>query len=455
MNRENSFPREELHQLLTQLIQQILKRVEVALREGAIKLLSRSYMRFTAEGSLFRGETFQKPDWAAGGHDIWCDIQKLPLSDEVVGRLSRLCEVEDARARHWLSQFVMRTVEEALSQGKGPDALVDNIVLFLDEIEEPERSYEFNIRVYVEGLSLEGTEIQLDDDTILRNAHSQTYEVEVGPYGWDPQSSFFPSAFLDIKAASPTPPGVSGNKVEGTVETGVAALRLFKVGVVHYTRYDWHTKAIIGPPRGSIMPHLSYVENPSYVIRKQDEDRLTDFWLEVKKRLPKEVERYWIAERASFLTLAFQRYSDALLRDGVIERRIATGVMGLEALYLSGGAEASYKLRVRAAKVLSFLGYDSIKVIENLKEGYNVRSAFVHGRLSKEDDRRNLAKLMTHVLEYLRASILVILLGGCKDKSDMIELADNALIHEDANNELKSRLEKVVSLVRVPEERLP
>jgi len=400
---------------------------------------------------MARGEMFQKPDWAIGGHEIWRDIQKLRLSDEVVGRLSRLCKVEEARARHWLSQFVTRTVEEALSQGKGPDALRDNIVLFLDEIEEPERSYEFNIRVYVEGLSLEGTEIQLDDDTILRNARSQSYEVEVGPFGWEPQSSF-PSAFLDIKATSPTMPGVSGNKVEGTVEIGVAALRLFKVGIVHYTRYDWHTKTIIGPPGGSISPNMSYVENPSYVIRKHDVDTLTKFWLEVKQRLPKEVERDWIAERASFLTLAFQRYSDALLRNGVVERRIATGVMGLEALYLSGGAEASYKLRVRAAKVLGFLGYDSAEVLENLKEGYGVRSAFVHGSLSKEDDRRNLATLMAHVLEYLRASILVILLGGCKDKSDMIELADNALIHEDANNELKSRMEKIVSLIGVLEE---
>jgi hypothetical protein len=35
----------------------------------------------------------------------------------------------------------------------------------------------------------------------------------------------------------------------------------------------------------------------------------------------------------------------------------------------------------------------------------------------------------------------------------MIELADSALICEDANNELKSRMEKLASLIRVPEGR--
>jgi len=126
--------------------------------------------------------------------------------------------------------------------------------------------------------------------------------------------------------------------------------------------------------------------------------------------------------------------------------------MGLEALYLSGGTESSYKLRVRAAKVLGFLGYNSTEVFENLKKGYSVRSAFVHGRLLTERDRPKLSVLMTQVLEYLRASILVILLGACPDKDHMIELADGALICEDANNELKSRIERLASLIRVPEE---
>jgi hypothetical protein len=91
-----------------------------------------------------------------------------------------------------------------------------------------------------------------------------------------------------------------------------------------------------------------------YVVGREDTSRLKRFWQSVSHAIPKDI--YDFQKQVSPLTLAYDRYSDALLQNGIAERRIANAVMGLEALLLDEIQELSYRLGMRTAKALSLIG---------------------------------------------------------------------------------------------------
>ena len=82
--------------------------------------------------------------------------------------------------------------------------------------------------------------------------------------------------------------------------------------------------------------------------------------------IPQKLYRFGQGE-SSHLTVAFDRYCDALLRQGILEERIANAVMGLEALLLDQNQELSYRLSLRLAKSLSFLNEEAKEVKKVIK----------------------------------------------------------------------------------------
>jgi len=96
------------------------------------------------------------------------------------------------------------------------------------------------------------------------------------------------------------------------------------------------------------------------------------------------------------LTVAYNRYTDALSQNGVLERRIANAVMGLEALFLksSEDQELVYRLRIRISKLLSLLGYDPYEVKKIVSDVCTIRSRFVHGGILVTIKSRNIKMLI-------------------------------------------------------------
>jgi hypothetical protein len=195
-----------------------------------------------------------------------------------------------------------------------------------------------------------------------------------------------------------------------------------------------------GPIR-SIHIHNSFVSN---VIRETDRTKLVEFYNRIN--LPDSLYNIENKE-SSHLKVSFERYKESLLENGTMERRIATVVMGMEALFSEGGAELTYKLSTRGSKLFGFILGNPKRYRELLKDAYVIRSSFAHGDiLSKKQTNKlqfkygeNLKNILLEMADILRITIIIYIQFD-KTKSDLISLIDNALIDSSDNNRLEQEL---------------
>jgi hypothetical protein len=187
----------------------------------------------------------------------------------------------------------------------------------------------------------------------------------------------------------------------------------------------------------------------SPLIENDEKDKLSNFFLEMSKKLP---EEGYSSHSKIFTPIenAYQRYSESMFTlDVSIERRIADAVMGLESLFLRENQEVSYRLRIRAAKVLGILGYDPYKTKEIVNYAYAVRSSFVHGDKVSDSNRKSILKryenfenLYKMVIEQLRIAIVVYVMIEL-NKNELIELIDDSFIDSQKVSDLESHLKTI------------
>lgn len=155
------------------------------------------------------------------------------------------------------------------------------------------------------------------------------------------------------------------------------------------------------------------------------------------------------------LTIAYNRYNDALFQDGNLERRIANAVMGLEALFLKSGElqELVYRLNLRMSKILGLLGYDPYEVRKIIKDAYKVRSIFAHGghlsyneRKKLESKYKSIQNFVRQLLDYLRISIIVMMLSK-REKDDLIDLIDDSFVDKKREEILNSTISSLKNII--------
>jgi hypothetical protein len=242
--------------------------------------------------------------------------------------------------------------------------------------------------------------------------------------------------------------GRQTGEIQHKVEQAITILRLFKVGSVDDLSYTMQSESILDMMGGAV----SFKSAPKSILEKSlieedDVKRLKTFWQTMVKVLPQGF--YALGEtKADHLLIAYSRYCDSLLQNGLSERRIANAVMGLESLFLKGSEtqELVYRLGIRIAKVLSFLGCDPYKVREVVEDGYKIRSLFVHGSnlsyskkkmlSSKYNDVKSFMKLL---LDYLRISIILMILLN-KEKEEFLDIVDDSFVDMNKNDQLNRLL---------------
>jgi len=184
-----------------------------------------------------------------------------------------------------------------------------------------------------------------------------------------------------------------------------------------------------------------------YIIQEEDVKQFAVFWNYFSDKLPKSL--YWPTGSEDHTTIAYKRYVDGLMQNGVAERRIANAIMGLEALLLKPQERQGVlrKLRTRTGKLLSNLKYEKVEVIDTINDAYEIRSTFVHGgqlndssRKKLEDRYRQIGILTRSVLDYLRICILVYLTLQM-DKDTFINLIDVSPSDEKSEEQLESVLD--------------
>jgi len=305
-------------------------------------------------------------------------------------------------------------------------------------------------KVEVVGVGLQSNQISLDAGIIIRRPTKADLEKTVRTIGLSFHDPFTkPSAILDVEAR--VTPG-NNMLIQTRVEQCVALLRLFNVGSVRYISYDmWSDSLLDFMAGGTITSGERGSALETYVIKSDEESKLKQFWQKLSVLLPKDI--YDFQKQISHITLAYDRYSDALLHNGIVERRVANAVMGLEALFLDESQELSYRLGLRISKVLSMVGKNPLGVREVIQDAYAIRSAFAHGghltyKAKQKLDRRygDVKKLLHCVLDYLRLSIVIMILSRIS-KEELVDLIDDALLDSAKHQELQSRVSDAKALV--------
>ena len=280
-------------------------------------------------------------------------LYKYEILTKIEGRKNKIAHDLERFTR----ELIFRYLDDLKFSGMDVDIFVTN---FLKDITEEPLKY--GAEVELDGIVVlpENIEVKTRDTNIsLRPTRIEDLEKEFPVYGFIMQPYLkTPSAILNIEFL-----GREVNEIQIKVNQAITILRLFKVGSVKYISYRMHSESVTNVMASGI----STAGESERVLEKsqiteEDIQTLRKFWQIMTKSLP--LSFYAFGEtKLDHITIAYKRYCDALLQNGVLERRIANAVMGLESLFLKGGEkqELIYRLTIRIAKLFSLLGYDSYR----------------------------------------------------------------------------------------------
>ena len=441
---------EELRKLLQRLAGDILR----AVNEGRAKgTLQPDYMRcfrwkvtefeygdkgITKKSST--GEEFLKPFWST--NEVFQKVSKLKIYSEIYKAVSEHYNLGEGQVNDYLHQLITRLAREYLeAKAKTVADVTKHVDSFLKDLNGEEQIC--GAKVQLRGLILQPNSIQLDGNVRLRKPNRKDFEIEEAADFPPLRGGFLesPTAFLHIGAYAKA--DTSSIVLRNEIDRAVAILRLFRVGAIQDIQYSQTTDSIIGMSRGTHTRGRLLGSADRYLITRRDVKGLKSLWTSMKGvRLPGSAYPE-PQQESDELSIAYERYTDSL-DTHLLEKRISSAVMGLEALYLGGveQQEMSYRLRLRVSKLLSLIGYDPNEVQEGIRDSYEVRSKYVHGGILHQKDKKkletkygDLSQFSKKIMDYLRASIVALLKRP--SKTSLIRKIDDSFLNGKQEEEIK------------------
>jgi hypothetical protein len=298
--------------------------------------------------------------------------------------------------------------------------------------------------VQLAGIILQSEEVRLDEHALIRQTQRSDLEVPRLVGGMD--NIFFSTIFnavLEIRHQSKV--RFAGFPKE-KINYYIAMLKLCGIGSVKIYTYSISSDLLISNAvHGTFMSNDSLPPWTSYLIKRHDEAKLTSFFSNFT--LPKNFAS--TAPVADYLSTSFERYSEALIDHQTLEKKIATVIMGVEALLSNDSIELSFKMSVRAGRLLGVLGFSALLVKETMSKAYSVRSKYAHGGFLSVAEKQKLTNAFCSTdsfvktgANYLRVLIIIFSSTGLS-KNDLITLIDNSLIDEESLEKLKNATAQV------------
>jgi hypothetical protein len=283
--------------------------------------------------------------------------------------------------------------------------------------------------------------VEIAEECKIKRPESVDLEYEISYESFpmfDPMMSHhIPSAIMTMEYRAKGQP-----EMLRKIERIVAVLRLFKVGSISTVRTKWNPTSLLYFGGTSSRTSLSSATF-KYELNKEDEKKLQTFFEIIEPKIPTEVIEKGKGE-TNFITIAFDRYNDSLLKPDIPESRLASAIMCLEALYLKDDerGELTERLSQRTAVAINFFGYNSLEVFNILKKSYDIRR-FVHGSKIEKEEPKDLTKLTEKVIDYARISIVMFLqIQELIEKDKFISILNNSLLDDKAKQKLKEIIEK-------------
>lgn len=443
----------ELQKLLKELLNSVFSICTEGQARNRFKSEGRLYLHHWTRNSKYDTEGTIIENWEESKHSdkVWHEatitieqeIKKLSIYNEASTKIGSIYGMEEKSCDYYLSRLIdvvaWRILESEITDKA---SLEPYILLFLRELNHEEQLYK--VVAQVKGIVLEPESIQLDGNTLLRKPvqedtprfDSETLYSRRYPFN-------IPTTIVELTRTSP--PNLVGVRDVLEINTLIAILSLFRVGGVEFITYNTRIDSVF-TSTGISTKRIHLLKSGDYLVENGDVETLKKFWANMKKvELPISIPGE--QKEPNELSIAYERYSDSL-EGGIIEKRISSAVMGLEALYLSPSEqqEMSYRLRMRVSKLLSIIGYNPKEVQERMKDAYNeIRSKYVHGGTLKQKDRQKLEEkygkineFSRIIMDYLRASIVVLLKRP--SKTSLIQKIDDSFLDGRKEEEVRELL---------------
>jgi hypothetical protein len=460
MDNLNTSNSNELAEVLRHLALAIKEATESGISNGTIQPEDEVYFRwkvdkfqYTDKGiteSGAHGDYIPKRSWFRGTIKLQ---ESLKQSNEYSSAFEPLTRVfgNSSKVSQGLERFTGRLISQHLSESKPADTDVELLITnFLKDLHEEPVKY--GAEVELQGIILQMDRVVLPVFGVtLRQPRVEDLEKEFPAYGFM-VSRFLPnpSAILNIEFL-----GRTANEIQAKVEQAVAILRLFKVGSVKWESYRMYSDSLTDTmASGTLTSGKIGAALETYLLTKEAVPRLKKFWQGMTDSLPKSLFRPESA-KVDHVTIAYNHYSNALLENGSLEKRIANSVMGLEALLLKPGEaqELVYRLGLRLSKLLMLLGFSPYEVRRVMSDAYKVRNLFAHGgRLGypekkKLDSRYDAVhNLLLSVLDYLRTTLIAMILSS-REKEEFIDLIEDSLLDRKKEEQLVTAISRAKEIV--------
>jgi hypothetical protein len=314
-----------------------------------------------------------------------------------------------------VNTFADVTATERLDSGRAPD------VTRLIDIAQKECNGEpvwQGADICLQGIILQPTEINLElpQYTVhLRQTKAADLEKETPAILPEMAGAApYPTAIMRLRFLEPGPFNIQKN-----VEKALSLLRLFRVASVQYLSYQMSTETLANRwiASGRLGAGTRSTPLETTIVRHGEQERLRIFWETLLSRLTPLPILLSGNESPTWLTIAYQRYIDALMTNGFLERRMANAIMGLESIYMKEKDIVNYRIAQRVSRVFGLLGYRAIEVRHQIAHGYDFRSAFAHGDMLSPQKTKEIVNthgsveaLLRRILDYLRLSIIIALL---------------------------------------------
>lgn len=366
-------------------------------------------------------------------------IKQLDEYKESNQFISKIFKVSISQSDVWLSRFAHNVANEAI-EGINDRRISDLITLFICDLEH--NPVLWKPVIWLNGIYMGTGVIEIDDGCKIKRPEPVDLEYEISYESYSMfdsmMSRHIPSAIMTIEHRAKGQP-----EMLRKTEKIVAVLRLFKVGSVSTVRTKWNPTSLLQ------FGGTSYITSPpsttfKYELIKEDEKKLQTFYEKIEPKIPIEVIEKGKGE-TNFITIAFDRYNDSLLKQDIPESRLASAIMCLEALYLKDDerGELAERLSQRTALALNFFNYNPLKVFNILKKSYDIRSRFVHGSKIEKEEQKELMKLAEKVIDYARISIVMFLqIQEAIEKEKFIRILNNSLLDDNAREKLKKIIEE-------------
>ncbi len=434
---------------LGDIIRVIKRVIDVGIDNGTFSPESELCFRWKVEdfaysdtgiiSSRANGEYLSKDSWLRTSVKIKEAIENdtdYIKSLEEISTLSLKCTSIKAS----VSTFVGKIIHEYLNDERKSfnEALMTQ--RFVDDIQG--KPVLLKAEVYLQGVALKIENIELSSGITIRKPVKADLEKESPYYLPLPTMSLSvpnPSAIVNIEFL-----GKKMLDIQKKVNQLIVILRLYKVGSIKYISYKTRSDSMTDLMMGGTITSGGYEQTlETALLGESDIEKIKAFWDIAENNLPQNLFSL-DAKEINPISLAYDRYSDALMHNGLIERRIANVIMGLEALLGNVESELSYRLSLRVAKVMSILGYDPHEVRRIVKDAYNIRSLFAHGRHLSHKEKRSLEgkykdvkTVLLITMNYLRQIIILMALSR-RDNDEFIDLVDDSFIDSKRAEELNN-----------------